>query len=85
MYLDNWHDVRKDVVERNVYVIETSKWATNWEIKPLSTKICIRLLSDTDIESVQDDILILVFEFGSDVLEEAIYNIDDDWNLEFII
>ncbi|KAL1823760.1 hypothetical protein ACET3Z_010538 [Daucus carota] len=76
VYPDNWRAIDKEVVEGNVYVIENFQvWETVGKLKPVSTRLCIRLLSSTYIEPVADDAMIPrhKFEFMDmgDLLDEC--------------
>ncbi|XP_017233205.1 replication protein A 70 kDa DNA-binding subunit C [Daucus carota subsp. sativus] len=64
VYPDNWRTIDKEVVEGNVYVIENFQVReTIGKLKPVSTRLCIRLLSNTVIEPVEDDVMIPKHKF----------------------
>lgn len=64
VYPDNWRAIDKEVVEGNVYVTENFQVReTIGKLKPVSTRLCIRLLSSTVIEPVEDDVMIPKHKF----------------------
>ena len=64
VYPDNWRAIDKEVVEGNVYVIENFQVReTIGKLKPVSTRLCIRLLSSTVIQPVEDDVMIPKHKF----------------------
>ncbi|WOH11483.1 hypothetical protein DCAR_0830970 [Daucus carota subsp. sativus] len=87
VYPDNWRAIDKEVVEGKVYVIENFQVReTIGKLKPVSTRLCIRLLSSTYIEPVEDDAMIPrhKFEFMDmgDLLEEC-NRLTENQNPEF--
>nr|XP_017248313.1 PREDICTED: uncharacterized protein LOC108219398 isoform X2 [Daucus carota subsp. sativus] len=88
-YPDNWTAIGKEVVEGNVYVIENFQVRdSTGKLKPVSNKLCIRLLSSTIIIDQPNDLLIPVHKFEfmdlGDLSEEAKKIVGDE-NPEFAI
>ncbi|KAL1815520.1 hypothetical protein ACET3Z_018094 [Daucus carota] len=86
-YPDNWRAIDKEVTEGNVYVIENFQVRdTIGKLKPVSSRLCIRLLSSTYIEPVADDAMIPrhKFEFMDmgDLLDECT-RLTENQNPEF--
>ncbi|KAL1809544.1 hypothetical protein ACET3Z_026534 [Daucus carota] len=87
VYPDNWRAIDKEVTEGNVYVIENFQVRdTIGKLKPVSSRLCIRLLSSTYIEPVADDAMIPrhKFEFMDmgDLLDECT-RLTENQNPEF--
>uniref|UniRef100_A0A161XT78 Replication protein A 70 kDa DNA-binding subunit B/D first OB fold domain-containing protein n=1 Tax=Daucus carota subsp. sativus TaxID=79200 RepID=A0A161XT78_DAUCS len=86
-YPDNWRAIGKEVAEGKIYTVENFQVRdTIGKLRPVSTKLCIRLLSSTIIECVEDDALIPnhKFEFMDmgDLLEEC-NRLTENQNPEF--
>ncbi|KAL6500614.1 hypothetical protein OROHE_025411 [Orobanche hederae] len=89
VYPDNWRAIGKEVIEGVVYIIENFQVRdTIRRLKPVSTKLCIRLLSSTTIESVENDAMIPLHKFEfmdlSDLVKEC-NKITNDENPEFAV
>uniref|UniRef100_A0A175YHT4 Replication protein A 70 kDa DNA-binding subunit B/D first OB fold domain-containing protein n=1 Tax=Daucus carota subsp. sativus TaxID=79200 RepID=A0A175YHT4_DAUCS len=87
VYPDNWRAIDKEVVEGNIYVIQNFQVRdTIGKLKPISSRLCIRLLSSTYIEPVEDDAMIPrhKFEFMDmgDLLDEC-NRLTENQNPEF--
>ncbi|WOG95206.1 hypothetical protein DCAR_0414512 [Daucus carota subsp. sativus] len=75
-YPDNWTAIGKSVLEGKVYVVENFQVRdSTGRLRPVSNKKCIRLLSSTTIDEVDDDTMIPYHKFEfmdlADLLGEA--------------
>ena len=87
VYPDNWRAIGKEVAEGKVYTFENFQVRdTIGKLRPVSTRLCIRLLSSTIIECVEEDVMIPnhKFEFMDmgDLLEEC-NRLTENQNPEF--
>lgn len=64
MYPDTWNAIGNGVVEGNIYKVENFRVRyTIGRLKPVSTKLCICLLSSTNIVGVENDVVIPTHKF----------------------
>ncbi|XP_063939987.1 uncharacterized protein LOC108197985 [Daucus carota subsp. sativus] len=89
VYPNNWSAIGKEVVEGNVYVFQNFQVRdSTGKLKPVSTKLCIRLLSSTTIEEQSNDHLIPRYKFEfmdfGDINEESKKVVGDE-NPEYAI
>lgn len=87
VYPDNWRAIDKEVAEGKVYVLENFQVReTIGKLKPVSTRLCIRLLSSNVIEAVEDDVMIPKHKFEfmdmGDLLDEC-QRLTENQNPEF--
>ncbi|XP_063944906.1 uncharacterized protein LOC135146753 isoform X1 [Daucus carota subsp. sativus] len=87
VYPDNWRAIGKEVAEGKVYVVENFQVRdTIGKLKPVSTKLCLRLLNSTTIKEVEDDVMIPKHKFEfmdmGDLLEEC-DRLSENQNPEF--
>lgn len=87
VYPDNWRAIGKEVAEGKVYVVENFQVRdTIGKLKPVSTKLCLRLLNSTTIKEVEEDVMIPKHKFEfmdmGDLLEEC-DRLSENQNPEF--
>lgn len=89
MYLDTWNTIGNGVVEGNVYKVENFQVRdTIGRLKPVFTKLCICLLSSSNIVGVENDVMIPAHKFEFMDLEDLFAECNkytNDENPEFDI